>query len=119
MSSIWKRTQEVNEPGNSSTSKMPGQKWRADSLASMPKEVWETFLNELSEQEICALPYLFDFWALPHQRPPEGKWRSWLVLGGRGAGKTRAGAEWVRSQVEGARPFDKGKASRIALLRDL
>ena len=82
----------------------------------MPKEVWETFLNELSEQEICALPYLFDFWALPHQRPPEGKWRSWLVLGGRGAGKTRAGAEWVRSQVEGARPFDKGKASRIALL---
>ena len=82
----------------------------------MPKEVWETFLNELSEQEICALPYLFDFWALPHQRAPEGKWRSWLVLGGRGAGKTRAGAEWVRSQVEGARPFDKGKASRIALL---
>src|SRR5437868_802902 len=36
-----------------------------------------------------------------HQRPPELSqaglpWRIWLILGGRGAGKTRAGAEWVR-----------------------
>ncbi len=30
------------------------------------------------------------------QRPPEGGWRVWLFLGGRGAGKTRAGAEWAR-----------------------
>lgn len=30
-----------------------------------------------------------------HQRPPPGCWRSWLLLGGRGSGKTRAGAEWV------------------------
>lgn len=39
-----------------------------------------------------------------------------MILGGRGSGKTRAGAEWVRSQVEGARPTDPGKAQRIALL---
>ena len=37
-------------------------------------------------------------------------------MGGRGAGKTRAGAEWVRSAVEGARPLDKGRCSRIALV---
>ena len=37
------------------------------------------------------------------QRPPEGEWLTWLFLGGRGAGKTRAGAEWLRSKVlEGA-----------------
>lgn len=30
------------------------------------------------------------------QRPPKGKWRTWLFMGGRGAGKTRAGAEWTR-----------------------
>lgn len=30
------------------------------------------------------------------QRPPHGDWRTWLFIGGRGAGKTRAGAEWVR-----------------------
>lgn len=37
--------------------------------------------------------------ARPPQRPPKGKWRNWLLLGGRGAGKTRAGAEWVRFGV--------------------
>jgi phage terminase large subunit-like protein len=37
-------------------------------------------------------------------------------MGGRGAGKTRAGAEWVRAQVEGARPLDPGRARRVALV---
>lgn len=32
-----------------------------------------------------------------HQRAPDGDWTTWLILGGRGAGKTRAGAEWVRA----------------------
>ena len=63
-----------------------------------------------------ALPYLFDFWAHDHQLPPEGRWRSWVILGGRGAGKTRAGSEWVRSQVEGARPLSPGRAKRLALI---
>ena len=65
---------------------------------------------------MAALPWLFEFWAMEHQRPPAGAWRSWVILGGRGAGKTRAGAEWVRSQVEGARPLDPGRARRVALL---
>jgi len=34
--------------------------------------------------------------ALDHQKEPDGDWTTWLLLGGRGAGKTRAGAEWVR-----------------------
>lgn len=63
-----------------------------------------------------ALPYLFDFWALPHQLPPEGDWKTWVILGGRGAGKTRAGAEWVRRMVEGDRPGDPGQARRVALV---
>lgn len=42
--------------------------------------------------------------------PPETDWTSWLILGGRGAGKTRAGAEWVRCQVR------QGQTGRIALL---
>ena len=48
--------------------------------------------------------------------PPEGHWRTWVILGGRGAGKTRAGAEWVRAQVEGSGPLDVGPASRVALV---
>jgi phage terminase large subunit-like protein len=35
-----------------------------------------------------------------HQREPQADWRTWLILGGRGAGKTRAGAEWVRAVAE-------------------
>jgi predicted phage terminase large subunit-like protein len=60
------------------------------------------FLNSLSEAELLALPYLFPFWAMSHQLPPPGDWRTWVILGGRGAGKTRAGAEWVRGMAAGA-----------------
>ncbi|MBY6115445.1 terminase family protein [Mameliella alba] len=66
--------------------------------------------------ERLALPYLFEFWAHPHQLPPEGDWRTWVILGGRGAGKTRAGSEWVRAQVEGPKPLDRGRCRRIALI---
>ncbi|MEM6758429.1 MAG: terminase family protein [Pseudomonadota bacterium] len=53
---------------------------------------------------------------MDHQVPPAGDWRAWVVMGGRGAGKTRAGAEWVRSMVEGPRPLDAGRARRVALV---
>ena len=76
----------------------------------------EEFLSEFSEGELMALPYLFEVWAMKHQLPPEGDWKSWVILGGRGAGKTRAGSEWVRSMVEGAGPLDHGIARRVALV---
>ncbi|CUH47895.1 hypothetical protein RUA4292_02071 [Ruegeria atlantica] len=38
------------------------------------------------------------------------------IMGGRGAGKTRAGAEWVRQVVEGSLPLDRGEARRVALV---
>ena len=34
-------------------------------------------------------------WARPNQLPPIGEWRVWVIMAGRGYGKTRAGAEWV------------------------
>lgn len=76
----------------------------------------ERFLAELSDGALAALPYLFEVWALPHQVPPEGDWTSWVILGGRGAGKTRAGAEWVRALVEGPTPEAPGRARRVALV---
>jgi len=63
-----------------------------------------------------ALPYLFEFWAMEHQLPPESDWRTWVIMGGRGAGKTRAGSEWVRAEVEGAMPLDAGRSRRVALV---
>src|SRR5690606_27983127 len=77
-------------------------------IASAPAAAQAEFLAALSPRALAALPWLFEFWALPHQLPPAGDWRTWLILGGRGAGKTRAGAEWVRAQVEGARPASPG-----------
>lgn len=76
------------------------------------------FLESLTPEQLRALPYLFEFWAMDHQLPPDGFWRSWVILGGRGAGKTRAGAEWVRSIVEGGRPRSKGRANRVALVAE-
>jgi phage terminase large subunit-like protein len=85
-------------------------------IASADATVQEQFLSELEDGELLALPYLFEFWAMPHQLPPEGAWRAWVILGGRGAGKTPAGAEWVRSMVEGAKPLDAGRCRRVALV---
>ncbi len=50
--------------------------------------------------------------ARPEQLAPEGDWRVWLILAGRGFGKTRSGAEWVREQVE------SGRCRRIALVAE-
>jgi phage terminase large subunit-like protein len=85
-------------------------------LASATPEAIDGFLSSLTENALLALPWLFEFWALPHQLPPEGAWRTWVIMGGRGAGKTRAGAEWVRSEVEGATPEAQGRSRRVALV---
>jgi phage terminase large subunit-like protein len=47
-----------------------------------------------------------------------GRWHTWLLLGGRGSGKTRAGAEWVRAQVIGEPPLADRRSRRIALVGD-
>ena len=57
--------------------------------------------------------WLYDWatmYARPNQLEPAGLWNTWLLLAGRGFGKTRTAAEWIRSRVE------RGKARRIALL---
>ena len=76
----------------------------------------DAFLKGLSDEALAALPYVFEFWALAHQLPPDGEWTSWVILGGRGAGKTRAGAEWVRAMVEGPTAAAPGQARRLALV---
>lgn len=59
------------------------------------------FFSSLSPQEQRDFLYRWNFWARPGQRPPDGDWSIWLIMAGRGFGKTRAGAEWVRSIAEG------------------
>ena len=66
-------------------------------------------LDRLLGPELATIQWHWRAWARPNQLPPQGDWLTWLVLAGRGFGKTRCGAEWVRSEVNAKR------ASRIAL----
>jgi len=52
--------------------------------------------RNIPESELLDIAFNWPIWAMSHQLPPDGDWTTWLLLGGRGAGKTRAGAEWVR-----------------------
>jgi predicted phage terminase large subunit-like protein len=54
----------------------------------------------LSPEQIAKLPYNWGYWGRPNQLPPEGDWRVWMLLAGRGFGKTRTGAEYIRARVE-------------------
>lgn len=67
-------------------------------------------LRALSEEERRELRWHWRLWARPEQLPPAGDWRTWLIMAGRGFGKTRAGAEWVRALA------DADPAARIALV---
>lgn len=67
-------------------------------------------LARLTDEEAHQLLYDWAIWARPNQLPPEGDWRTWLILAGRGFGKTRTGAEYVRMMVEA------GRVGRIALV---
>ncbi len=78
-------------------------------------------LAELPHRHLELLGRDWEIWARDDQLPPvhlhSGEaWRVWLVLGGRGSGKTRAGAEWVRAQALGLAPLASQAARRIALV---
>lgn len=68
-------------------------------LASLPEALRNDLVAALSPAEARALLYDWQFWARPNQLPPEGNWRVWLLLAGRGFGKTRTGAELIRARV--------------------
>jgi phage terminase large subunit-like protein len=79
-------------------------------------------LNEAQRTKVLTdidpetLLYDWGFWGRPNQIAPSGDWLTWLILAGRGFGKTRAGSEWIRAMVCGATPLGRGKASRVALI---
>lgn len=62
-------------------------------------EVQSKFLNDLTPEETLALKHDWGFWARDKQRIPEQDFFSWVILAGRGFGKTRTGAETVRQWI--------------------
>src|SRR5262249_24107960 len=80
------------------------------SLASLPQRKRKAVLAALTPPERRRLDHCWDFWARPSQLAPLGRWRVWLLLAGRGVGKTRAAAEGIRS------PGERGGCGRVALV---
>ena len=72
-------------------------------IARMPEDERRAALADLPATDLAALEHAWPVWARPDQLAPEGAWRTWLLLGGRGAGKTRSASEWVRGEVESGR----------------
>lgn len=89
---------------------MDNKKSLATSLMEMPEADRERVINSLSPEDLLRFQWTWDCWARPEQTLPPGDWQNWLILAGRGFGKTRAGAETVRSEVE------SGRAGHIALI---
>ena len=83
------------------------------SLLLLSDEEREAALNSLSDEEAAPLLNELYDWSLiarPEQLPPPGDWSVWIVEAGRGFGKSRTGAEWVRNWAE------SGKVGRIHLV---
>jgi phage terminase large subunit-like protein len=91
---------------------------RAQIIAALPDDEREDILSKLSLEEKAYLRYNWKFWARPDQTLPIGDWNTWLVLAGRGFGKTRMGAETVRHWVCGDTPLSRGSYGRIALVAE-
>jgi phage terminase large subunit-like protein len=81
-----------------------------DDLVALDEPERQAALRQLSDQQRFEFRTHWRLWARNSQLPPEGDWQTWLILAGRGFGKTRAGAEWVRAVAE-----SDGEA-RIALV---
>jgi phage terminase large subunit-like protein len=72
----------------------------AAALAALPEPQRRAVLSSLSPDDLRTLEWAWQFWARPDQLAPKASFRTWLLLGGRGSGKTRSAAEWVRAAVE-------------------
>ena len=88
---------------------LPSTSSLAQSIASLNDDDRHQVLQVLTPDEANEVYNDWRFWARPDQLPPPGDWRIWLILAGRGFGKTRCGAEWCLDQIRQGR-------QRIALV---
>lgn len=79
-------------------------------LKALPLPKLQEVLLQLPDQTVLALMYDWEFWARPEQLEPSTPWLVWMLLTGRGFGKTRTGAETVRKYVK------QGRAKAIGLV---
>ncbi len=81
------------------------------------RDLLHDYVGRLDDRALVENAYDWQLAARPEQLPPGGDWRTWLLMGGRGSGKTRAGAEWVHALACGDLP-GLGPDGRIALVAE-
>lgn len=82
----------------------------AEQIAQLPADEIERVIGDLTPEQQRLMLFDWSVWRRGKQTTPPGSWRTWLILAGRGFGKTRTGAEFVREQV------NNGTAGHIALV---
>src|SRR5678815_3941088 len=93
-----------------------------DELARLDAPERRKVVESLSDRDATALAlglaYDWDLWARPEQKAPTGEWDTWIMLGGRGCGKTRSGAQqfiaWAKDN-----PLLAMMAKDDAMVRDV
>lgn len=91
---------------------------QAEIIAALPLQQQEDFIESLTEGEVeYLLSSWRDFLARKNQLSPDGDWDIWMMMAGRGFGKTRSGSEWVREQVLNCMETE-GEPIRIGLVNE-
>ena len=83
---------------------------QVEAFRRLGPEEQRDLIEAMTPEQQLAFDAEFEMWAQKGQLVPDGEgWRVWLMLAGRGFGKTRAGAEWVHA-------LGKTRGKRIALV---
>ncbi|MEE4212601.1 MAG: terminase family protein [Parvularcula sp.] len=86
------------------TINVSSENFNSDFLTLLTASIGPSWCEDYAPEAHRIMTYSWRSQARLDQQCPKGNWTTWLVLGGRGAGKTRTGAEWVRMRIaEGAR----------------
>lgn len=88
----------------------------AEVIATLAPDERAEILQKLTPDQTEELRHDWTFWGRPTQQEPQEHYFCWLCLAGRGWGKTKTGAMWVRRRVERAR--DRKSPIRIALVAE-
>jgi len=87
----------------------------AERFALLSKEERDRRIAQLSSDEAERLLDDWAYWARPSQRIPSGSWVTWLILSGRGGGKTRTGAQTILEwSADTSRFIARKSANRLA-----
>lgn len=89
---------------------MPDDRSLVERLSALVPQHHSKLAAALHEAGLAGLPRVWAAQARSSQLPPRVDWDTWLILAGRGFGKTRAGAGWVHQMA------DEVPGARIALL---